>query len=65
MRDVEPGTAELCEDYELIAGCDNCGQPATFRGYHHEGGSCLVCADCAHTQGRDRELTQIRPLKLT
>jgi len=42
--------------------CDNCGDPATVKGYHIDAGSVYACAGCAHTQGRDRELTQIRPL---
>ena len=45
--------------------CDNCGDPATCTGYHEFAGYVHACAGCAETQGRDKELTQIRPLPKT
>jgi hypothetical protein len=40
--------------------CDNCGDPATYRAYHGEGGGVYVCEDCMRAHSRDH--TQVRTI---
>lgn len=60
---VEMGAEDLsAEAQDAERTCDNCGRPATCVGTHVDAGPVYSCAGCAMTQGRDKELLNIRPL---